>query len=209
MQRIKAALLGLVFIAYPAIIYYFLSNGLPWIGATLVAGLLGWKIHQRGPQAGWFIFIVVLAIASGAYFGPTFIAKMAPLLIHVSLLYIFGSSLKSTPLIERFARLDFPELPPEIEIYCRRLTMVWVGFFALNIAICITLAISSHDKLWIMYNGLIVYLLIGALVIGEYFWRKFRFPDLEIPTMQQTIQNISRNGHHIWGSKDEPVSPAE
>ena len=60
------------------------------------------------------------------------------------------------------------------------------------------LAILGNDATWVLYNGLIVYMLIGALLLGEYLWRRIAFPDMEIPSLDQTIRSIINNGHKIW-----------
>ena len=105
-------------------------------------------------------------------------------------------------MIEQFARLDFgDELPAEIAAYCRKLTILWTVFFAANIAGCTWLAILGDDATWVLYNGLIVYLLIGALLLGEYLWRRIAFPDMEIPSLAHTIRSIIHNGHKIWGQE--------
>lgn len=202
-KLIKGGLVGLLIVGYPLIVYYLLANGLPLLGAGFVMGMVIWKVKNREDWLIWVAGLLLIALSVGYVFGAGFISKLSPLLIHLSLFWLFGHSLKTTPLIERFARLDFPELPPEIEIYCRKLTRVWAGFFALNIMGCIWLALFGDDKTWALYNGLYVYLLIGLLVVGEYIWRRLRFPDLEIPSFRQTVDNMIKNGHQVWATGDE------
>ena len=54
--------------------------------------------------------------------------------------------------------------------YLNRLTAVWAGFFLLNAGVA---AWTTTQPLatWTLYNGLIAYLLIGALVAGEWLYR--------------------------------------
>ncbi len=198
---IKGAQAVLLVAAYPLIIYFLLTHSAAWLGAALVFSLILWKIHRRDDWLWWLAGLSVLMLLTTSLFGIDAIPKMSPLLIHMGLFYIFSQSLKDKPLIEQFARLDFPELPPEIEAYCRQLTVLWSGFFALNIAACLWLAFWGSNSQWVLYNGLIVYFLIAALMLGEYVWRRIRFPDLEIPPFSQTIRNIVKNGHKIWGHK--------
>jgi len=195
---VKGWIFSLLFLAYPFIIYMLLTHDLPWLGSLLVLGAIVWKILDRTDWLWWLAAITAATLITATVFGPGAVSKLSPIPIHAALLYLFLSSLHGTPLIERFARLDFPELPPEIKRYTRKLTVVWAGFFAFNIVICLWLALWGDDSLWATYNGLIVYLLIGALVLGEYVWRHLRFPHLEIPSLLQTTRNIIRNGHKIW-----------
>ena len=198
---IKMAQAGLLIAGYPLIIYLLIINGVAWVGAALVFALVLWKIRYRDNWLWWFAGLAGLTVLTIRMFGIDAVPKMSPLLIHTGLFYLFFQSLKNRPLIEQFARLDFPELPPEIELYCRQLTILWSVFFALNILGCLWLAFWGNDSWWVLYNGLIVYFLIAALMLGEYFWRRYRFPDLEIPKFSHTMNNIMKNGHKIWGHK--------
>ncbi|MEA3412398.1 MAG: hypothetical protein U9R74_12785 [Pseudomonadota bacterium] len=180
-------------------IYLLLLYQAAWLGALLVFGMIVWKLHNRDNWMLWAIVLLVSALVSAVLFGLNAVLKMSPLLVHTSLFYIFMESLYSTPLIERFARLEYDDrLPPGIKVYCRKLTILWAVFFAANIAGCAWLAILGDDATWILYNGLIVYLLISALLVGEFLWRQIAFPDLEIPPLAQTIRGIVNNGHKIW-----------
>ena len=207
MRRIlKGALTSLLFLGYPLIIYLLLANQLQWLGASLIVSLFIWKVYQRSDWLVWTLSTFTLALLVSLFFGAGAIAKLSPLIIHSGLFYLFLSSLKTTPLIEKFARLDFPKLPTEIKIYTRQLTVIWSAFFAANILGCLWLALAGDNALWALYNGLIVYLLIGALILGEYIWRRIRFPELEIPSLVQSVRNILKNGHKIWGPKQNEAN---
>ena len=207
-KQFKTALIGLFFIAYPVVIYILISSGLPWFGAFIVVGGLLWKFRRQSDKI-LLLSGLVLGLAVSAYaFGPAFISKAAPFLIHSTLFYVFWSSLKTTPLIARFARLDFPQFPPGIAEYCRKLTIVWCVFFALNIVINIVLALYDEHQVWALYNGLIVYILLGVLVAGEYMFRRIKFPELEFPGFRQSLENMVKNGHIVWGHKDKSVEQA-
>lgn len=201
LKLVKVAQAGLLIAGYPLIVYFLITHGASWIGAAVVVGLVLWKIRHREDWFWWLAGLILLTLLTIRLSGIDAIPKMAPLLIHTGLFYLFFQSLKNRPLIEQFARLDFPEMPPEIEVYCRQLTVLWSGFFALNILGCLWLAFWGNNAWWVLYNGLIVYFLIAALMTGEYIWRRHRFPDLEIPSFTHTMNNIMKNGHKIWGQK--------
>ena len=206
---VKGGLVATLILAYPAIAYYLLTHDLPWLGAVLVIGIITWKVYRRSDRL-LILSILFIAFALIAYFlGPAFISKIVPLLIYFTLFIVFWSSLKTTPLITQFARLDFPELPPGIAQYCRSLTIIWAAFFAANILFCGWLAVSSNDKLWALYNGILVYILLAVLVIGEYFWRRVQFPGLEVPSLAQSVENIIKKGPGIWGGNDENIDESK
>jgi len=198
-QLIKGLQSGLLIIIYPVIIYLLLSLQVAWMGALLVFGLIVWKLHHRDNWLWLAVILLIIILMSAQLFGIDAILRLSPLLIHISLFYIFMRSLNTTPLIERFARLEYDDkLPAGIATYCRKLTVLWTVFFAANIVCCMWLAILGDDAIWVLYNGLIVYLLIGALLLGEYLWRRIAFPGMEIPPLAHTIRSIINNGHKIW-----------
>lgn len=201
-QLVKGLQSGLLIAGYPVIIYLLLSYQVAWLGALMVFGLIVWKLHRRDNWLWLAVILLVSILVSARLFGIDAILRLSPLLIHSSLFYIFMQSLNTTPLIEQFARLDFGDaLPAEIKAYCRKLTILWAIFFAANIAVCTWLAILGDDATWVLYNGLIVYLLIGTLLLGEYLWRRIAFPDMEIPSLAHSIRSIINNGHKIWGQE--------
>ncbi len=202
-RLLRGGLIGLLIAGYPFIIYLLLTHNLPWLTVALVFGVTLWKIQHRDDWLWLTLGLLMLILAVSLASGPAAISKLSPLLIHMSLFTLFWVSLKERPLIEQFARLDFPELPPDVADYCRTLTKVWALFFAANIIGCLWLAFWGDDSLWVLYNGFIVYLLIGTLMLGEYIWRHIRFPRLEIPPLLQTVRNITRNGHKIWRQKSD------
>jgi len=101
------------------------------------------------------------------------LAAMAyPVVINAGLLAYFWSTLRGGPTaIERLARLEEPDLPSEGVAYTRTLTKVWCGFFLLNGTLAAAMAAWGDAKLWALYNGLISYLLVGMLLLGERWLR--------------------------------------
>jgi uncharacterized membrane protein len=76
-------------------------------------------------------------------------------------------------MIERFARLREPELPEAGVVYTRRVTQIWCGFFVFNGGIALYVALFSPREVWALYNGLIAYLMMGVLLLGELAFRKW------------------------------------
>ena len=97
-----------------------------------------------------------------------------PVAVNGFLLRLFGTSLSSTPIVEKFARLRTPDLPPEGVRWCRGVTMVWCGFFVLNGSVALATVLYGDRGLWMIWNRCVSYVLIGILFAGEFLLRRIR-----------------------------------
>ncbi len=75
-------------------------------------------------------------------------------------------------MVERFARLQEPELPDYAISYTRTVTKVWCLFFIINGSISLTTCFMDLQT-WTLYNGLISYILAGLLFACEYATRLY------------------------------------
>lgn len=114
-----------------------------------------------------------LLLAAGAIWANALLPlKLYPVLVNGALLAAFGYSLVSPPsMIERFARMSEPDLPPAAIAYTRRVTQVWCAFFVVNGAIALGTALWASEAVWSLYTGVISYCLMGILFGGEYLVR--------------------------------------
>ena len=96
---------------------------------------------------------------------------------------LFASTLRfGPPLIERIARFNGMPISEHGLSYVRTLTGVWAGFFVLNGLIALWTALRASIDIWALYNGLLSYALIGALLLGEWVfrgWYKTRVGDTD------------------------------
>ncbi|XZG71020.1 hypothetical protein ACTSKR_03875 [Chitinibacteraceae bacterium HSL-7] len=104
--------------------------------------------------------------------GNSWPVKLYPVLVNAGALTLFAASLtQRQSLIEKLARLREPDLPAYAVRYTRRVTQVWCLFFIANGTIAAWTTTQS-DAVWTTYNGLIAYLAMGAMFIGEYLIRQ-------------------------------------
>ena len=199
---IKSIIATGLFLSYPYLVYRGIESGMVWLAPAIFSGLyLMRALAAPSLRVKIYKGLFALALLLGAYYLQTVTAKILPVLIQLMLMGVFGRTLlkdKGPPFIESFVRLEFPEIPPEILVYCRQLTLLWTGFFAFNAAMCTVLAVWGSDFWWTVYNGILIYTMIGALMIGEYIYRHFRFPGLGIPDPRSTIKTMIVNGRRIW-----------
>jgi uncharacterized membrane protein len=197
----QSVIATLLVLGYPLLVYLAINTGVSWIFSILFGTLFIRRAMTGGKQAMMFAFLAVL-LFGGAILFQEISAKMIPVFVHISMFTVFYGSLHSdASIIERFARLDFPDMPPEIVAYTRRVTYVWSAFFAINILLCTALALWADNSLWTLYNGAIIYLLLGLMMISEYLWRRIRYPWLEIPPLKQSLINIIKNGRPVWSGR--------
>ena len=154
-----------------------------WLGHDRIeprwlAGLLLLTIATRLPTFGlsaaarWSA-AGTLVLAGVAVAGNAVLPlKLYPVLVNAAMLAAFGASLVAGPsMIERLARLREPDLPPAGILYTRRVTQAWCVFFVINGAIALGTALFASSAVWSLYNGVIAYILMGAMFGGEYLLR--------------------------------------
>lgn len=173
-------LLAVIFVLYPLLVYF----GLQQFGPRLLAGLLMLLLIVRilvsrrfGNASGgqWLAVYGASALALvGALVADSSLSlKLYPVLVNVAMLAVFAFSLVYPPsIIERFARLQDPQLPESGVRYTRKVTLIWCVFFVVNGSISLV-TIYISDEVWALYNGLISYICIGALFAGEWLYRKW------------------------------------
>lgn len=170
------ALTVLLITLYPLWVYLSLNNFDPRVVAVLILFVAAtrWVTQSSAiGNASWLfsgaVIITLTTIISGSSLG----LKLYPVIINLSMLIFFASSLRSGPsVIERLARLKEPNLPESGVVYTRKVTILWCVFFILNGAISLATSFAS-DEVWALYNGLISYILIGLLFCGEYAVRRY------------------------------------
>lgn len=160
---------------YPLAVYFGSNYFEPWKIAAVLTVLLIIKLATAYSDKHWSRPLLMAGIL---YFGFAILnnnmlsLRFYPALISTVLLVIFSWSLLSGPsLIERLARIQHPDLPPEGVIYTRHVTQVWCGFFIVNGMIALATSLWSSFEVWSLYNGLIAYMLMGILLGGEYIVR--------------------------------------
>lgn len=98
--------------------------------------------------------------------------RLYPVLVSVAGGVWFAWTLTtSRPAAARLAALAGMAVPTERDGYLRVVTAIWVGFFALNATVSSWTAIAASPAVWSLYNGVLSYLAMGVLFLGEYLVR--------------------------------------
>jgi len=180
---VNGTLLGLYPVAIWMGLTYLSTRTVGIMVLALVTPLAALRLRGADRSTFWSVLRIPLVIMSLIVLGivlddPRYVLAM-PVLINLTLLLTFGVTLigKSTPMIERFARMQDPNLSPAQVAHCRQFTGVWVGFFILNGGAALLLGLFAPLAWWATYTGLIAYGLMGLLFALEYIVRKARFRD--------------------------------
>jgi uncharacterized membrane protein len=165
-------------VLYPLLVYFgmtilpsmaFVLIGLALIGVRLLA------LRHKPEAKIWKMAFLIAAIGLIVmlFLDPRLAIRAYPVVVSLSVAAIFGLSLLHPPtLVERMARLKEPNLPPTGIIYTRRVTIIWTLFLLANSFISATIAVWGTLAQWTLWNGLVSYLLMGTLFMGEMMVRR-------------------------------------
>lgn len=171
---------ALAYVAYPLAVHWLLAVGRPLIAlglATVALGGLCWSL----PGARWrwvaLSIIALSSLAAGALHADELVLFLPPIAINLGLAFFFASTLgrDREPLISVFARVERGGLTPELKVYTRCLTWIWVVFFLTMAAVSLVLAVTGPRAAWAWFTGVGNYLCVGMLFVGEYVYRRVRF----------------------------------
>lgn len=200
--NLQAVLKTLLALLYPYLVYKGIQAGVVWFApAVIISFFLYQAFNSSDPKVRITKTSLAIALLVGVIFFQAATAKILPVAIQLMLMHFFGKTLfkrHAPSLVERFVRLEFPEFPPGIVEYCRLLTIIWTGFFAFNALICTLLAFFAPVSWWAIYTGVGMFVLTGLLMVGEYIYRHFLFPDMEIPDVKSSMKSMVINCRSIW-----------
>lgn len=177
------------------------SVALTLLAIALLAAVVLIPSLLRGSAAAW---LTVPAVGGGLWLlGHSHINHLAlflpPVLVPAFMAWVFGHTLahNQVPLIERIVRLLHPpDTPPQADVwpYARRLTLAWTLLFTGIAAVNLVLGLVASpgglllaagvrppftvtQESWSLFANLIGYLLVGVFFVGEYAYRRRRFPE--------------------------------
>ena len=194
MKHVLRGGIAIILICYPLLVGWSLSHGhFAWVSALLVA-ISVVRLFGAGNQLLWpLTWFAILCGGLSLILKDHAWLKMYPVMMSTGALMIFATTLIKPPsMIERFARLAEPDLPESGVIWTRKVTVVWCVFFALNALIALATVLFAPMKIWVLYNGVISYVLMGMLMLGEFLLRKRH---QRLHAMQQYASSVATDQH--------------
>jgi uncharacterized membrane protein len=162
--------------AYPFAVYALMGRGNVRIAGLALLAVLAIRFLTPGaPRLQTLAALVagaVFAIAIALSNSET-LARLYPVGVSAAMLAAFGVTLLRPPsMIERVARAAGASLDEAGVRYTRTVTIVWCAFFVGNGCIALGTALVGSRETWALYNGLLSYLLAGAILVGERLFRE-------------------------------------
>ena len=176
--------------------------------ATSVVGLMAGALLMASgrPVAGAAAAATLIGLC--VYFSASmqFIVYAPPLAAFAFMAYFFFRTLRpgSEPLITRVARLEHPDLPPDMARHARMLTWAWSLCFVLLFAVALALAPLLQLDRWSRWVHGLGYVVPGALFFGEYAYRHYRFRERPHGSLLVLIPNIVRVSRDAAVSSGRP-----
>ncbi|WP_108652854.1 COG4648 family protein [Dongshaea marina] len=177
MRKLLSVLIAILILLYPLAIYFGLTFSSPSKLGVLLAGLFVLRLwvspnprlkELKGPMTFVALAGAPLALYSSISNTPHGFL-FYPVVVNAILLLAFAQTLIRPPsMIERFARTMDPDFPDRAIPYTRKVTWIWCCFFICNGSIALYTALFSSLKTWSLYNGLISYLIMGAIFAIEF-----------------------------------------
>ena len=151
---------------------------------------------------------------------------LPPVLFNLAVGLYFARSLAPgrMPLIERIVRaLNEGQVhDPEVPAYARAWTRAWAGILLTLAAINAVLALLAEPKglllsfglpppvsvpvgLWSLFANLLHCLLVAVVFIGEYAYRRRRFPHSDYGGFVGFLKRVGRLGPAFWRGSDAAV----
>lgn len=175
LSRGLSALLVVLTVAYPLLVYLVLDRGGPRLAGLVLALLLTIRFLAPGSRPVRTMAALgagAVLVAAIALSNVETLVLLYPAGVSLVLLGAFGLTLLRPPtMIERVARAGGTELGPVAIRYTRTVTIVWCGFFAVNAVIALATALVGSREVWVVYNGFVSYAIVGALLLGEWLIR--------------------------------------
>lgn len=200
LHSVRAGFFATLALAYPFLTAWLARHGAGGLVLALFAGLSLWRGFRSGRMAGRLGYALLgTGLGLAALWAEDQAVRLIPAFVHLSLAWLFGHTLLHPPsLLERMVRLQFPEFKPGIAEYLRSWTWAWTLLFAVNTVVGAALAVGGDERWWMLYTGVVVYVQMGLLGIGEFLYRPYRFPDLEIPPLRESFEVLRRRGHEVF-----------
>jgi uncharacterized membrane protein len=174
--------LGYPVLAHLAVI--FEEARLQWLALVWLLAISLWGALLARRTWAWLVLGASAAALYGLVVmgGGLYALYVPPAAIPAALFIVFARSLRSgaEPFITRVATIMRGEpLPAVLVEYTRHVTVLWCWVFVVMFTSAVVLAIWATPELWSLMTNAVHYLVLGAVFVLEFAYRRMRYRDLE------------------------------
>ncbi len=118
--------------------------------------------------------------------------KAPPIVFPVLLFCVFTYSLLpgNEPIVTAIGEAARGPLGDAMRSYTRGVTQMWAGVFCCLLVVAIGTLIRGDLRLWSLINNVVIYPFMALLFVGEFWWRKYRFPAHDHPSFVEYISIV-------------------
>jgi len=176
------------------------SDWLAWLALTVfIAVPLLPALIQRHRSA-WLILAGGIALLSVCALSgiERYLMFLPPIFIPLSVLMLFARSLRpgQIPIVTRVALQIRGDMPAELERYTRLITQCWVVLLIFMASWSLLLALYATPKFWSLMTNLVQYLLLAAVFVLEYLFRRLYFRHLQHESFPAMVVALFRTRMH-------------
>jgi uncharacterized membrane protein len=156
------------------------DSRLQWLALVWLMVLALWSALSQRRRWAW----IGLAVAATLLYALVtaghglYALYVPPAAIPAALFTAFTASLRAgqEPLVTRIARaMHEGELPADLVMYTRHVTCLWCAVCGALFVSAVLLALYAPAPVWSLMTNLVHYLVLGAVFVLEYTWRRIRF----------------------------------
>lgn len=220
MNRWPVALLAL---AFPLLAHAAAITGSAALAVASVAALVlavAWPLRRRVLAFALLLAAAAVALAAAWAAGRVHVLTMLPpILITFAIAWQFAASLQAgrEPLIRRIVVALHPEALqiPGVREYTRRVTLLWallLGALCVGNTVLALLAVPGGLlqavgiepfvavplQRWSVFANVVNYVAIGGFFVGEYLYRRTRFPQQPYRGFGDFVGRVARLGPAFW-----------
>lgn len=134
--------------------------------------------------------VAVLTVLTGVLTGEARALLVLPSLSQAAFAGVFLGSLRGTPLVEHFARMQKSALSAAEVRYCRAVTVVWGVSLSMAALAGLALAAWAPIAVWTAFTGVGSYVLVGLVFTVEYTVRKIRFREYGSMPVDRVLSKV-------------------
>lgn len=188
-------------VAYPLLVFLASTQASSAIAGIalgiLVVGVLYRPLRQGNRKVLLITAVMWAGSAAAVYLQISLLLmKLPAIFFPLVLLAVFAGSLLPgrEAIVTSIGESARGPLSPAMRVYTRRVTQLWSTLFALMVVLGFLPFLMPHLSQLMRAVGFVLYPLTGAVFFGEFYLRKWLFPEHDHPSFFEYIKIVTSAG---------------